>query len=267
LVSDCGPLPQAPDNVTVEPMSFGEMKDRLANRLGMEVSCEYPQKLVDFKPTYGAVLEEYLEDYDFWGCTDIDLVYGQIGDFVTDDLLNRHDIVACGDAYLTGPFFLFRNDSRTNRLYQKSSDHQRVFQTSDILSFTECNFCGPALKDGASIFDLDTEIETMTEVIRREERNGLRTSFRSLTSVHAWPPVKWSEGHLMQRERELLLFHFVRHKRKETFSFPNWDEIPDTYWITKYGLWDRSRPVRSIVRDCNWGAAIGDSLRWMKSII
>lgn len=177
LVSDCGPLPQAPENVRVVPVTLGALKQRITEQLGMEVALNRPYKLCDFKTAYGVILADYLQGYDFWGCTDLDQVYGRIRQFVPDDLLDAHDVIAARPWYLTGFFFLFRNNERVNCLFQESRDYRRVYQQEEHFSFIECNFAWQELRTGRSIEDIDTEIESMTEVIRREERNGLRVCF------------------------------------------------------------------------------------------
>jgi hypothetical protein len=258
LVSDCGPLPHAPDNVRVVPVSFEALKERITEQLGMEVAINRPYKLCDFKTAYGVVLGDYLQGYDFWGCTDLDQVYGRIRQFVPDELLDAHDVIAARPWYLTGFFFLFRNNEHVNRLFQKSRDYQRVYQQGEVFSFIECNFAWQKLRKGRSIGSIDTEIESMTEVIRREERNGLRVCFREMARESTtWPPVLWDHGVLSEGEKEWLLFHFVVQKNHWAFSLPNWGaNVPRAFYISRCGLWDASRPVMGPLRDIRWSRIV-----------
>jgi hypothetical protein len=41
--------------------------------------------------------------------------------------------------------------------------------------------------------------------------------------------------HLTEKQR-FLHYHFVTDKNKITFNYPNWDEIPDEFYITEYGF-------------------------------
>nr|WP_263792010.1 DUF6625 family protein [Salinibacter sp.] len=238
-------------------MSFAEMKQRTSEQLEMKVALDRPYKLCDFKTAYGTILEDYLEEYDFWGCTDLDLVYGRIDDFITDDVLNQHDVIAARPWYLTGFFFLFRNCERTNQLYEQSRDHERVYQNDDHFSFIECNFAWQQLRNGTSIFDADTDIESMTEVIRREEQNGLQVHFSEMARESVdWRPLLWNRDRLTEGGREWLLFHFVFHKDHWAFSLPNWKRVPDSYYISKFGLWNRDTPLTGPLRDIDWSGIL-----------
>ena len=41
-----------------------------------------PYKLCDYKPVYGLIFDEDLQDYDFWGHCDVDLIFGDIRKFI-----------------------------------------------------------------------------------------------------------------------------------------------------------------------------------------
>lgn len=243
LFSDCGSLPSAPGNVHVVPMTLDEIRDRIRKRLGLEPAIKTPYNLCDFKPTYGALFDDYLDGYDFWGCTDIDMIYGDIGSFITDDLLAANDVISARAPYLTGFFFLFRNEDRLNSLYTQSADYKWVLESEQHFSFTECNSKWDALIDGASVFDVDTEIESMTEVIRREEKAGrLRTHFSDLgCEVFAGTRFTWDDGKLLEfidgEAVERMLIHFVILKGRYYFTFPDWDEVPSRFHVLPTGFY------------------------------
>jgi len=239
LFSDCGPLSDAPPNVQVVPMELEEVRDRIRQKLGVKPSITSPYGMCDFKPTYGVLFDDYLYEYEFWGCTDLDLIYGDIRSLVTDDLLAENDIVAAKKYYLTGFFFLFRNEERVNHLYRKSRDAKRVLESTRHFSFTECNHQWDALIKGASISDLDTDIESMTEVIRREEQAGrIRTHFSNLSrEIMTGDPYTWEEGILYEGEKERLLLHFVLLKNRYYFTFPDWDEVPSRFHVLPTGFY------------------------------
>jgi len=239
LVSDCGQLADTPANVRIVTMALDEVRDRIREKLGVEPALTSPYSLCDFKPTYGVLFDDYLSDYEFWGCTDLDLIYGDIRSLVTDEMLSGNDIVAAKKYYLTGFFFLFRNEDRINNLYRESPDATRVLESSRHFSFTECNHEWDALINGASILDLDTEIESMTEVIRREEKAGrIRTHFSNLSrEIMGSEPYTWEEGILCEGTQERLLLHFVLLKNRYYFTFPDWDEVPSRFHVLPTGFY------------------------------
>lgn len=257
LISDCGPLPNAPDNVEVVSTSLPALKRRIEERLRMKVAIDRPYKLCDFKTAYGIIFEDYLEKFEFWGCTDLDIVYGNIEKFIGDKLLDNNDVIAARPWYLTGFFFLFRNVDYLRRLYMQSKDYKKVYKNTHHFSFIECNFAWQQLRNGASIFEVDTQVESMTEVIRREEKNGLQVCFAEMARESVdWRPLLWNQGKLTEEDKEWLLFHFVVHKNHWAFSVPDWEQVPDAYYISRFGLWSQEASLIGPVRDIDWGGIL-----------
>lgn len=239
LFSDCGRLARAPDNVRIVPTTLEEIRVRAQDKLKVEPAIPTPYHLCDFKPTYGLLFEDYLARYDFWGCTDLDLIYGNIRSFITEELLTDNDVISAQKSYLTGYFFLFRNQDQFNTLFRKSRDSTRVFETGELLGFDECSHCWQELDAGASIQRLDTQIESMTEIIRREEDRGdVRAHFSYLgRETIAGSTFTWENGRLYEDEENCLLLHFVLMKDIFYFMFPDWDEIPSRFHVTSTGFY------------------------------
>lgn len=78
-----------PDNIKVIHKTKDEIIGTASKKLGFKANIDYPYKLCDFKPAYGFLFPEIIKGYDFWGHGDIDLVYGNIRDFMTEEVLNR----------------------------------------------------------------------------------------------------------------------------------------------------------------------------------
>lgn len=76
-----------PSNVHVTYTTLNEIKRRAESVLDCKICLERPYKLCDFKPFYGVIFADELKKYDFWGYCDVDLIWGNIRKFVTEDLL------------------------------------------------------------------------------------------------------------------------------------------------------------------------------------
>lgn len=113
LITDQSSAPYAlGDNVTWRRTDFESFKRLLGKNLDVDASEITPYKLCDFKPTYGLALQEELQGADFWGFCDIDLVFGNLDHFITDDDLDRYDRF-----FAPGHFQLYRNNERINSLF------------------------------------------------------------------------------------------------------------------------------------------------------
>lgn len=243
IFSDCARPSDLPSNVELVSTTLSELRGRIRNRLGVEPAIERPYHLCDFKPAYGVIFEKELGSYDWWGCTDLDLIYGDIGRFVTDEMLASADVISARQWYLTGFFFLFRNIDPVNRLYAGSDDCRRVFETPRHFSFGECNFAWRELREGASIFTANTDIVSMTEVIRREEQLGrLNVCFREMAResiADDW--IVWENGRLFEGAQEHMVLHFVVTKDKWYFALPGWKNVPNRFYVSRSGFFRQRR--------------------------
>lgn len=59
--------------------------------IDFEICLESPYKLCDYKPTYGLAFKNWLKDYDFWGYCDLDVVFGNLRNYFTDEILKDSD--------------------------------------------------------------------------------------------------------------------------------------------------------------------------------
>ena len=100
-------------NLKVVRLTFASLKAHIQSFFDFKISLSEPYKLCDYKPTYGEIFAEYIKEYDFWGYTDVDMVYGDIRHFITEDLLASYDRILG-----LGHFSLFRNVPQINSLYR-----------------------------------------------------------------------------------------------------------------------------------------------------
>lgn len=110
------------DNIILHRMSFSEFANKIRKLFDFPISLESPYKLCDYKPTYGAALAEDLREFEFWGYCDIDLIFGCLRNYLTDDILNNYDRI-----YNLGHFTLYRNNAKMNNLYKISHDFRDCF--------------------------------------------------------------------------------------------------------------------------------------------
>lgn len=124
------------DNVKIINIDFKTLKKRIQDKLQMDVSLYFPYKLCDFKPAYGVIFDDYLKKYDFWGHIDLDMIFGDIRHFITDDLLEKYDKLL-----RWGHLSLYRNTKECNERFKlkgsKCGDYQEVFTNPKNYIFDE----------------------------------------------------------------------------------------------------------------------------------
>lgn len=124
------------DNVKVVNMSFDELKRLFQSKFEFPINIPSPYKFCDFRGAYGFILNNFVEDYEFWGFGDIDLVYGNIRQFFTDSILSSYKVLS-GFGHLT----LYENCELCNDFFRQKVDgfqyYREVFRNPKNTVFDE----------------------------------------------------------------------------------------------------------------------------------
>jgi hypothetical protein len=85
---EIGPLPS---NVTAHHYTFESFRDLVKDRLGLPIEVPRPYKLADTRPAFGHIFADMLTRYDFWGCCDLDVIFGHFPTFLTAEVTEAND--------------------------------------------------------------------------------------------------------------------------------------------------------------------------------
>lgn len=108
-------------NVSFIKTSLSKLNEQINSMLGYHAHLSNAYKLVDFKPSYGILFGEYLDNSDWWGYFDMDLLFGNISAFLTDELLDSYDRI-----FTHGHLTLYRNDKTINNLWRYNFNLREV---------------------------------------------------------------------------------------------------------------------------------------------
>jgi len=202
-----------PPHINVVRLTFDEFRARTEAALGVTIALPRPYKLVDFRPMFGRVFEEELRGYTFWGHCDFDLVFGNIGRFITADVLERFDKIL-----IRGCFALFRNVPAINSLYaaEGGQDWQEVARHPEVLQFDEWpGIYQKVVARDVSLFNEDVIADIFPyhwDMRPTTDRSaGVRLFFIDRSAEPALWQYSWrKDGGLDKRER--MLIHLQKRK-------------------------------------------------------
>ncbi len=270
IFTDCGVPECTSDNVKLINMTLKDFNARASEKLGFSISLTHPYKLCDLKPAYYAIFEEFLEQYDFWGHGDLDVIYGNLRAFLTEDFLRQYDVITIRKEAMAGHFSLFRNSQSTTRLFESSPVYRKIFQNTDrYYGFDEvsipnaiealpgkigrrissCLFPNrPIEVDGPNYFASSrSHNKDMTHVVKNKARNKelslyhetLHTSRRwyKRRMMKGWS-VQWDSGKLydMSQQKEIMYYHFLLSTKTKTFHIPPFSPDISHFTITRDGI-------------------------------
>lgn len=125
-----------PENVRVTYCSFDDIRKKFQQHFDFSIVLDRGYKLCDYKLAYGEMFEQELKGYDYWGHCDIDLMWGNIRKYYTDELLEKYDKIG----YLAHST-LYKNTPEVNARYRTVADgltdYKTVYSSSDSFAFDE----------------------------------------------------------------------------------------------------------------------------------
>lgn len=205
-------------------------------KLNINIKLKTAYKITDFKPAFGVIFDEYIKGHDHWGFSDIDVIYGRIREFMTNEILFKYDVISVRSDYPTGCFMLFKNNKKINNLFRKSKDYVKVFLSEKHFCFDECNFKHNHLSSNIDISEIDSDIDSFLHVIRREElKNNITPHFDQLIIEGNPGNLKWNKGLLSFKNKfEVLLYHLVVFKNNKLTKKTYYNNTSDLFHIEKF---------------------------------
>lgn len=221
LFSDCGIPPSLPDNVRVERVSYESYCALISQRLGIAFAPHNAYKLCDIKPALGYIHAEQLQGYDFWAFGDLDVVYGRLREYFTDERLARYDFYSTHARRVSGHLCLLRNTSEMRGLFMKIPRWRERFMDQEHHALDEGAFSRLFLWRKNFPLPLFKMVGLFNPLRRRSE---FVEAFSTPDGCIPWLegalgfPQRWywNEGKLtndQDKGREFPYFHFAIWKR------------------------------------------------------
>lgn len=218
--TDCGVPPDAPDNVHFEACSFADYCRQVSVRLGIDFRPQSPYKLCDLKPALGEVHAEHLAGYDFWGFSDIDLIYGDLRAYFSAERLARVDLLSTHARRISGHLCLLRNSVRMRQAFMSVPNWRTLLADNAHSAFDEGAFSRLFIRHKGWPAPLRRLVDACNPWRRRSE---FVEAFSTPNGRVAWHdgslrfPERWiwRSGRLYNdrdAERTFPYFHFIGWK-------------------------------------------------------
>ena len=180
---------------------------RANKRLGVAIPDQIDtRKPGDYDPAIGELFPDLIKGYDFWGHFNLDCVYGRLSHFLPDDFLTNIDIYGNDPGAVCGPFTIYQNCEKVNRLYREAPTWKEDFENPHFLGWDE------------GVFSDYTEREAL--------RGGIRFTSGFLQA----------HDHMTESHRLVAWGIKGRHDKVESLAGPTKDtSIVPTVWFDDKG--------------------------------
>jgi len=212
------------ENYKVINTNLTEIKNSLSDIMGCQISIKNNKKTCDLKASFGCLFYEYIKDYDYFGCYDIDTLFGDVHNYIKN-YLGEYDFITMGDSIyhnrLSGPFLLMKNTEEIRNLF-KCDEYIKCFDNKDVECFEE-NILTNKVQDKFKIKIIySTNVETF---------NGGKNTYSCF----------WSGGKVYVNNDEKMIYHFYRKNNTNLTKLGNsivvnYNKkfIDDFYWVVSF---------------------------------
>lgn len=138
--TDCGDLSVDNDNVYFIETTFVAYCDAASEKLQINFQPKNPYKLCGLRPFYAFLHTDILEEYEFWGYGDIDIIWGNIASFYTDKVLDKYDVLSTHGDRLSGHLAIIRNTPKYSNLCFKIDNWKDKLHDQKAIPLDEQEF-------------------------------------------------------------------------------------------------------------------------------
>lgn len=230
--TDCGIPHEQPSNITFLPTTLSHLNKHVNKVVEAEVPLN-PRKFCDLKPAYAEIFAAQVKGYDFWGICDMDIVWGDIREFITQDILNEYDIISSRKENISGHFNLFRNTDQINSLYKQLPNYKMLFEVPEF-KWTDEVVLSNFIKNDSAFKKLG--IKVYWPKILCNQENG-RDSHQEYY-LDKW---LWKDGKMLKLKNgkpvsEVMYLHFINWKRTMRFCEIKYKDNPQQFYISYIGI-------------------------------
>jgi hypothetical protein len=225
--TDCAPAENRAENVLYFQTSFADYKARARTALSVDFDPANPYKLCDLRPALGELHKEELRDFEFFGWGDLDVIYGDLRRFYTDELLRKSRILSTHPEYLSGHFAVVRNLPKYRRLYERIPNYRAILEAEPYAGADEDlrSWIRPTVTPNTRLGRLYWRTVLRPRGYVFVERYSTVLSPRGWVDRTMRYPSRWhwSEGHLttdLDGDREFMYLHFMRWRSRPWAAEP-----------------------------------------------
>ena len=208
-------------NIFINYITKEGVEERISNCLNKDIKLFSNKHACNLKASYGDLYKEYVKNYDYVGCYDIDTLMGDLYNWVLP-YLGEFDFISTGGKNfhnrISGPFLIWKNVKTLNTFY-KLFNMEKGLSNPTFGTFEEGEF--------AKKIEEEWKVKIIYESQNLSEDNG-KVTFDAI----------WDNGKVYCNGVEIMFYHFI-NKNHTTFHhidnkiYARYDKnfIEDFYWV------------------------------------
>jgi hypothetical protein len=226
--TDCETGTSVPKNVTIKKIGWDEYVRLVSRKLDIDFAPYQSYKICDIRPALGVIWDKEVEGYDFFGYSDLDLIYGNIRHFYTDEILAKSNVLSTHEWCISGHLCLMKNVPWIKKAYARVKGWRTLYEMPDHTSFDEGHFLRafflPGTHNNRRFPRLHWVIDWLNLSNLKYRRGAyMKEQFTTPLAPGLWAGMEvqhshlwfWKNGRITNNtnaDREFIYLHFMNFK-------------------------------------------------------
>lgn len=194
-------------NVTFNKMTYSDYVSKANKAIkGSQFCLSNPYKLCDLRPWYPVVHYEDIKDYDFYGWTDLDLLFGDIRSFYTDEVLSKYDVISTHATRISGHLALFRNTQKNRNMWHKIYDWKNKLQEPKYVHMDEMGLTNAYLMTNLDKFNEKFHLHINSRINQIAKQFKQRRMYMVEQYTTPFIPTPWTDGSINSAQPNIWFY-------------------------------------------------------------
>lgn len=134
--TDCSIGGNIPANVKIENIGWESYIKIVSEKLGVKFNPQEKYKICDIRPAFGVIWADEIKSFDFFGYGDLDVIYGNIRNFYTAEVLESN-VISSHEWCFSGHLLLLKNEEWIVHAFKKIKGWRALFEMGHNIRFDE----------------------------------------------------------------------------------------------------------------------------------
>jgi hypothetical protein len=233
-----------PKNVKFIYKTYASYCKFVSKKLDINFNPPNPYKLCDIKPSLGYVHSDLVAGYDFWAFGDLDLIYGDLRAYFTEDRLAKKSLFSTHATRISGHLCLIKNHRKLNEAFMRVKNWKSIFENDRHYAFDEKNFSKLFIKHKnlpqilrrfAKLFNPWLRLGEFVEAYSTPNAK-VKWVDGSYNFPSEWLWVKGTVTNVLEPNKKFPYLHFMIWKSLWTQPNFRFSVLEEKFCITKLGF-------------------------------
>lgn len=239
IINDTIAQSYSDENIQFIKWNLEEFNALASNVLEHPIKLVNAWKINEIKPLFGKLFKKELTGFDFWGWCDLDIIWGDVRQFLNASMLTNYDVITSKSKWTAGHFTLFRNNEYCNSLYSRNPKIYELLNSTTYYAFEECCHRWDGNVNSLETLDLNSTYISMYDIVKNaQSANEIKAHFKDIIREHPQPVnylYKNSRLIDLENNEEFMYYHLITVKKIWRFYIPKY-KSSDVLIMTPYGI-------------------------------